>query len=63
MSELLTINEVAQLLRVSRETVRRMLVRRKLFGIRVGAQWRVPRYAVDKLLLGQRHGDKCDADV
>ncbi len=40
MAPLLTINEVADLLRVHHATLRRLLHQREIQGIRVGGQWR-----------------------
>lgn len=41
--EFLTVEEVAELLRVSVRTVQRLLAEGKLPGVRVGRQWRIPR--------------------
>ena len=41
--EFLTVDEVAELLRVSARTVQRLLKEGKLPGVRVGRQWRIPR--------------------
>jgi len=47
---MLSIQEVAKELRVSEKTVRRMLWRGELKGIRVGAQWRFPVENLAELL-------------
>src|ERR1700730_7068992 len=39
---LLTVEEAAQQLRVSPDTIRRFLRDKKLRGLRVGGQWRIP---------------------
>ena len=41
MPDYLTIPEVAERLRVSDKTVRRLLKRGELRGLKVGAQWRI----------------------
>ncbi|MEO0260575.1 MAG: helix-turn-helix domain-containing protein [candidate division WOR-3 bacterium] len=41
--EFLTVEEVAELLRVSTRTVQRLLKEGGLPGVRIGRQWRIPR--------------------
>jgi excisionase family DNA binding protein len=49
--DLLTVTEVARMLRVSRMTVHRLIRAEKLPALKVGARsWRVPRDAVIALL-------------
>lgn len=43
---LLTVEEAAQQLRVSPDTIRRLLRDQKMNGVRVGGQWRVPAQAL-----------------
>src|SRR2546429_686088 len=45
-SSLLTVEEAAQQLRVSPDTIRRFLRDKKLSGVRVGGQWRIPNDAI-----------------
>jgi excisionase family DNA binding protein len=45
-----TIDEVARLLRVSPDTVRRMIVDKELDAVKVRGQWRIKKPSVDKLL-------------
>jgi excisionase family DNA binding protein len=46
--QLLTCKEVAQLLRISQETVRHLATNGELPGRKVGRAWRFPRAAVDE---------------
>jgi excisionase family DNA binding protein len=48
MPEVLTVRQVAQLLQVTEETVRRLANRRELPGRRVGGAWRFSRPALIK---------------
>lgn len=48
---LLTAEEAAQQLRVSPDTVRRFLRDKKLHGVRVGGQWRIPTDAIQGVYL------------
>ncbi len=48
----LTVAEVAELARVSRMTVYRMVHSGELPAVRVGKSYRVPQAAVDELLTG-----------
>lgn len=47
---LLTVKEVAELLRVSDESVYRLCRRGQLKATRIGSLWRIPRESVDRLL-------------
>ena len=49
MTELLSIRDVSEILKVSQTTVRRMLARGELKGVRVGRLWRIARSEIDKL--------------
>ncbi|NOX63124.1 MAG: helix-turn-helix domain-containing protein [Chloroflexi bacterium] len=53
MSEFLSVKQVAQLLRRSETTVRRYIRSGKLEAVRVGRHVRVPREAVEALMLGE----------
>ena len=56
---LLKVSEVAELLRISDESVYRLCRRGKLNATRIGGQWRIPRESVDQLLRnGQIQGAK-----
>jgi len=48
--DVLTIDEVAKLLRVSPDTVYRLAARGELAGRKVGRIWRIPRSAVEQYL-------------
>ena len=47
---LLTTSEVAELLRLSQETVRRLLLSGELRGVQIGRSYRIPRSAIESLL-------------
>ncbi len=48
VSELLTIKDVSRILKVSQGTIRRMLDRGELKGVRVGRLWRIPQMEIDR---------------
>jgi excisionase family DNA binding protein len=50
--EILTVGEVAKLMRVSRDTVYRLAVAGELPGRRVGRIWRFPKDAIQSYLHG-----------
>ena len=52
MNELLTVEQAATLLRRSASTIRRYIQSGKLNAVRVGRRVRVPREAVEALLVG-----------
>src|SRR5437868_3489636 len=52
MSELLTVKEVRDLLKIDRITVYRMLKDVRLTGTKIGHQWRFPQQEIDSLLSG-----------
>ena len=43
VSDILTVNEVAELLYTGRNTVYQLLASKELIGFRVGHRWRIPR--------------------
>lgn len=49
MAELLSIKDVAKILKVSQTTVRRMLARGELKGVRVGRLWRIAQSEIDRI--------------
>jgi excisionase family DNA binding protein len=55
-AQLMTTREVAELLRLSPRTVRRLLRRGALPGVQVGRQWRVVARELDARLLPTRDG-------
>jgi excisionase family DNA binding protein len=58
----LLVKEVAELLRVSDETVYRLCRRKQLKATRIGGLWRIPRESVDDLLRkGQVNGNGATA--
>ena len=56
-NEVLTIPEVAQYLRVSVSTVRRMIDDHQIQSTKIRGQWRIKREDADKLLR-MREGDQ-----
>lgn len=52
-TEVMTIEEVAPILRVHPETVRRRLVEKKIYGFQVGTAWRIPAEEVERLMTGR----------
>lgn len=53
--EVLTVEEVAKLLRVSRKTVEKLIYAKKLHAVKVGRVWRIPRAAVEAFLGGKEY--------
>src|SRR5690349_7902938 len=53
MDELLTVNQVKDLLKVDRLTVYRMLKDGRLNGVKIGHEWRFARTDLDSLLSGK----------
>lgn len=49
-AKLYRVDDVAEMLDVTPDTVRRWIANGQLRGVRVGGQWRVPASAVDKFL-------------
>ena len=54
MPELLTVTEVAETLRLSPQTVRALIKRDELPGVRVGNLYRIPKAAVARLVNAER---------
>ncbi|MBE7471844.1 MAG: hypothetical protein DPW09_17700 [Anaerolineae bacterium] len=54
MDEILTVQEVALYLKVSRSTVWRWCNQGRLLAFKAGHGWRVPRATVEKM-MGQKH--------
>lgn len=52
MSEVLTVKEVQDLLKIDRITIYRMLKDGRLTGVKIGHQWRFSRHEIDSLLSG-----------
>ena len=55
LPEMLTIEEVAEYLRVSDRTIRRMLADGRLHGVNLGRTWRIPRQALEELMEAGQH--------
>ncbi len=56
--EMLTVNEVAQLMRVSLVTVYRLAARGDLPGRKIGRIWRFPRHTIEAYVCARIEGDK-----
>lgn len=58
LPELMTIQQVADYLRVSVSTVRRMLADGRLRGVNLGRAWRIPKESVAELIArGTKEGN------
>lgn len=49
-AKLLTVREVARILRLSVGAVRNLIVRKEIPALRLGKQYRIPKYVIDNLL-------------
>ena len=57
--QLLTVREVAHLLRLSVGAVRHLIIKKEIPALRLGKQFRIPKYVIDNLfspLLGESPG-------
>ena len=54
MDDLLTTNQLQEILKKDRTTIYRMLSDGRLTGIRVGGQWRFPRNAIEQCLVNPK---------
>ena len=54
MPELMTVTEVAAALRISDQTVRALIKRNELPGVRIGNLYRIPKAAVARLVNAER---------
>lgn len=63
MSALLKASEVAQVLRISKSSVHRMLERGEIPHLRVGSEPRIPEAALRAYILAHWVGGTVDADV
>jgi len=52
--EYLTIDQVAELLKVSAKTIRRLVRRSEIPGFKVGGQWRIKRADIDEWVADQK---------
>jgi excisionase family DNA binding protein len=60
---LLTVEEASQQLRVSPDTIRRFLRDKKLRGVRVGGQWRIPKDAVQGVFGPFEFGETVESEA
>lgn len=52
MSEILTVKEVAALLKTTRQQVRKMITNEELVAVKVGREWRIPMEFLVEFLSG-----------
>ncbi len=50
MSKILTVKEVATLLRTTRQQVRKMITNEELAAVKVGREWRIPIEFLDDFI-------------
>lgn len=62
-STLLTVEEAAKQLRVSPDTIRRFLRDKKMRGVRVGGQWRIPKDAVQSVFGRFEFGETAESEA
>jgi putative molybdopterin biosynthesis protein len=60
MDELLTVTEIAQLLRVSDRVVRSLIKDGDLVAVKIGREYRVKRSDVDRYLTKQSTSDEAE---
>lgn len=53
ISEILTVKEVAKLLKTTCQQVRKMIANGELSAVKVGREWRIPLECVKEFLAGQ----------
>lgn len=58
VSDYLTPDEVGELLRISGQTVRKMLRESHLDGLKIGSTWRVSRESVEAFIAANTHKAK-----
>ena len=58
LPEMLTIDEVADYMRYSRKTIRRMIDDGRLRGVMLGRSWRIPKQALAAML--EQAGIPCE---
>jgi excisionase family DNA binding protein len=56
--QVLTLEEVARVLRVSRKTAEKLVHTGKIRAVKVGRVWRIPRSALEEFLRGGGHAQK-----
>jgi len=54
----LTLEELARVLRVSRKTAEKLVHTGKIRAVKVGRVWRIPRSALEEFLRGGGHPQK-----
>lgn len=61
MNEILTVEEAADYLKVSKTTIRRWCVREQLPAFKIGREWRISKKELDRVIQrssrGQERGD------
>ena len=59
MDEILTVQETATLLKVSRSTVWRWCNNKKIPAFKIGGSWRISRVALDKFMADGEWQNEC----
>ncbi len=58
METFYTVEETAEILKVSAVTVKRMLLQGRLRGVKIGKLWRIPESAIDGLAKGNESNER-----
>ena len=56
--EILTVEEVADILYVGKNTVYSLLQSGDLRAFRIGKSWRIPRFCLEEYIINKSKGDK-----
>ena len=57
-NEILTVEEVADILYVGKNTVYSLLQSGELRAFRIGKSWRIPRFCLEEYIINKSKGDK-----
>ena len=56
-SKVYSVPEIIQILRISRNTVYKAIQDGRIFSVRIGRRWVIPKAGIDKLLTRPEPGD------
>ena len=51
--DILTVNEVQEILKINRKTVYRLIKSKKFFGKKIGNVYRIPKQSICEYILGE----------
>ena len=51
--DILTVNEVQEILKINRKTVYRLIKSKKFFGQKIGKVYRIPKQSICEYILGE----------